>query len=461
MTTVEERDAGIALPGEAAFDAATRVFNLAGPARPAAAVTARGVDQIRAAIRHAASEGLTVRVHTTGHGSVAGRPMGDAVLIRTELEGGVDIDARRRVARVPAGTLWGAVVEAAAAHGLAARHGSAATVGVVGYLLRGGLSFYGRRFGLASNGVRAIELVTADGELRRVDASCDPELFWALRGGGGGLGVVTAVEIDLFPAFRVVTGAAFWPVAHAGRLMRVWREWTLDAPWEVTTSLRVMNLPPVPGVPPVLASGTVLCVDGAVLGATEEDVPTARRHADSLLGPLRSVAEPLLDTWELTTPSAVLRAHMDPPEPVAFLGDHMLLSEIGEEGAAEFLRAVGQGSGSPLVIAGLRQLGGAYSAPDPAGGALGRLDARYSYSGSGVPVDPDVARSILDHCARVRAALAPWDTGRTAPTFVEHFEQPQRHLDPEQVEAVDRVRARVDPSGLFRGDIAPNTSAAY
>ncbi|MEV4182025.1 FAD-binding protein, partial [Streptosporangium canum] len=291
-----------------------------------------------------------------------------------------------------------------------------------------------------------------------VDASSDPQLFWALRGGGGGFGVVTAVEIELFPAVKVITGAAYWPAVHAERLLSAWRRWTLDAPWEVTTSLRVMNLPPLPDVPPALAAGPVLSVDGAVLSTTD-DVTVARRYAEDLLGPLRAVAEPVMDTWELTTPAAVLHAHMDPSEPVPFHGDHMLLSEIGDDGAAEFLRVVGEGSGSPLIVAGLRQLGGAFSVPDPAGGALDHLDARYSYAGSGVPFDPDVARALVDHCAKVRAALEPWDTGRTVPSFVERLDQPQRHLSPEQVDAVDRVRARVDPSGRFRGDIAPNASA--
>ncbi len=457
MTTVDERGTSVALPGDPAFEAATQVFNLAAPAEPAAAVTARTVEEVRAAIRYAESERLPVRVHTTGHAAATARPMHNALLIRTELGGAVEVDAQRRVARIPAGTRWGAVVEAVAPHGLAAPHGSAATVGVVGYLLRGGLSFYSRKVGLAVNSVRAIELVTADGELRRVDASSDPELFWALRGGGGGFGVVTAVEVDLFPVARVVTGAAFWPAVHAAALLRTWREWTLDAPSEATTSLRVFNLPPLPEIPPVLRAGTVLCVDGVVLSATEDDVTTAQRQAEDLLEPLRSVAEPVLDTWELTTPPAVLHAHMDPADPVPIAGDHLLLDEIGEDGAGEFVRVVGEGSGSPLVVAGLRQLGGACSVPDPAGGALTHLAARFAYSGAGVPDSPATAAAIRSHCATVRAALSPWDTGRTAPTFVENLEQPQGHLSPDQVLAIDQVRDRVDPSGRFRDDILPGT----
>jgi hypothetical protein len=459
MSTAGERDLPVALPGDPAYADATQVFNLFAPAEPVAAVTAYSVEHVRAAIRYARAEQLPVRVHTTGHAAAAARPMRGAVLIRTSLGGGVEIDTGRRVARIPAGTRWGEVVEAAAPHGLAAPHGSSPTVGAIGYLLRGGMSFYGRKAGLAVNSVRAIELVTADGELRRVDAVADPELFWALRGGGGGFGVVTAIEIALFPAAKVITGAAFWPAVHADRLFSAWRRWTLDAPEEVTSSARVMNLPPIPQIPLALRSGPVVSVDGAVLCAGGDDFATASGYAEDLLGPLRAVAEPVLDSWQATVPSAVLKAHMDPEDPVPVVGDHMLLGELGDDGIAEFLRVTGEGSGSPLIVAGLRQLGGRFAVPDPAGGALSHLEARYSYAGSGVAADPALAEALKTHGAKVRAALSRWDTGRTAPSFVESFEQPQGHLTEAQIVEVDRVRARVDPGGLFRDDISPQATA--
>src|SRR5438105_3885106 len=155
MTTLDERGASIALPGEPAYKSATEVFNLAAPARPVAAVTARTVDEIRMAISSAASEGLPVRVHATGHAARAVRPMDGSLLIRTALEGQVELDVARRMVRIPAGTRWGKVVEAAAAFGMAVPHGSSSNVGAVGFLLRGGLSFYGRKIGLGVNSIRA------------------------------------------------------------------------------------------------------------------------------------------------------------------------------------------------------------------------------------------------------------------------------------------------------------------
>ncbi|MET8541628.1 FAD-dependent oxidoreductase [Kitasatospora sp. NPDC004799] len=456
-----ETEQAVALPGDPDYAAATAVFNLAAPVRPAAAVTVRTVAEVRASLEHARRAGRWVRVHTTGHASSSARPMDDALLIRTEPAGPVEIDPAARTARVPAGTRWGAVVEAAAAHGLAAPHGTSPTVGVVGFLLRGGISFYGRRAGLAVNSVRAVELVTPDGEFRRVSAGADPELFWALRGGGGGLGVVTAIELELFPAARVVTGAAFWPAAHGPELLARWLDWSRDAPEEVTTAFRVMNLPAVPEIPAVLTGGPVVCLAGVVLSPTEDGVATAEGRAADLLGRFRAVAEPVLDTWCTTTPPAVVRTHMDPTDPVPVLGDHLLLSDLGKDGAETFLRVLGEGSGSPLVNAELRQLGGALAVPGPDGGALSHLEAAHAFTAGGLAVDRASAAAVRAHCAEVRSALAPWDTGRTAPTLVERLEQPQRHLSAAAVERLDRVRRRVDPAGRMRHDVPPGASNRY
>ncbi|MFC9862790.1 MULTISPECIES: FAD-binding oxidoreductase [unclassified Streptomyces] len=460
MSTADVRDDdALAEPGTPHYEEAARVFNLAAPAHPAAAVTARGPAEVRAAVLAATRRGLTVRVHTSGHAAGAVRPLDGSALIRTAPAGEVEIDTATRTARIPAGARWGDVVRAAAPHGLGAAHGSAADVGVIGYLLGGGVSFYGRRTGLAANTVRAIELVTADGGCVRADATTEPELFWALRGGGGGFGVVTAVEVALFPVAKVVTGATYWSAADAGPLLAAWRAWTKDAPREATTSLRLMNLPPVPGVPPQLAAGPVLCVDGAVLAPTAHDVPTAQRHADELLGTLREIAPALLDTWALTGPAGVLDAHMDPADPVPFIGDHFLLRELGDDGAEAFLGAVGADSGSPLAVATLRQLGGAFAEEDPAGGVLNQVDAAYAYMGSGPPFGPVTVEALEKHCATVRAALAPWDTGRTVPSLVEGFTRPQRHLTEDRAAAVARIRRRYDPRGVFADDVSAGAAA--
>nr|CEL14338.1 probable oxidoreductase [Kibdelosporangium sp. MJ126-NF4]CTQ88705.1 probable oxidoreductase [Kibdelosporangium sp. MJ126-NF4] len=423
------------------------MFNMASPVDPADGMVAHTVADVQAAISRAVSKGLRVRTYTTGHASGTYGPMDDALLIRTELEGGVRVDADARTARIPAGTLWGEVVAATSPHGLVAMHGTSSTVGVVGYLLRGGIGFYSRAFGLAPNTIRSVELVTADGEHRTADG----ELLWALRGGGGGFGVVTAVEIDLFPVTSVITGASFWPVSQAQRIVKLWRDWAQDAPESVSTTLRLMNMPPGPGRPESVTSGQVICVDGAIIGDAP-DIRAAREIRDSLLGPL---GEPLYDTWREAGPEAVTATHMDPPNPVKAFGDHMLLTDIDPD---VFVQAAGQGS--PLLAAELRQLGGAIARPHPDGGVLDHIADPLLYQCVGSAADPETIATGRRWADKIRAELAPWDTGRTLPSFVGSNEQPQRHLDAEQIVAVDRVRQRVDPGGLFRGDISPHTTVA-
>ncbi|MDM4719638.1 FAD-binding protein [Micromonospora sp. WMMA1363] len=455
MTSSPARHQGRALPlpGSADFTDATHVFNLNARPEPEAAVTVRSVPEARETLALARERGMPVRVHSTGHGAGSVRPVRGGLLIRTDLSGGVRVDPARRTARVPAGTRWQEVVEAAAPHGLTAAHGSAGTVGVVGYVLGGGLSPYGRLVGLAANTVRAVELLTADGRLHCADEDRDPELFWALRGGGGGFGVVTAVEIELLPVAAVITGAAYWPEHAAERIIATWTRWATDAPREVTTTIRVMRLPPVPEVPPQLAGRTTVAVDGAVHTAHPTGLAAARRHAEDLLNPLRAIATPVLDTWSEGNATDVLRAHGDPAAPLPFLGDHMLLGDLDGDAIDRLLDAVRSRPTSPLVVAGLRQLGGAYGTPERAGGVLDRLDAAYSYAGSGPVLAPEHADAIRTHCDEIRRALRPWDTGRTVPCFVEDPDRPRRHISDEQMLSVARVRQRVDPEGLFREDV--------
>lgn len=454
MSDSLDRPPALWRPGTPEYAVATAVFNLAAEVRPRAAVVARSVAEVRSVVRGAARYGHGLRTLGTGHGAGAVRPFDGTLLLRVRLPGGVRVDADRRTAWVPAGTCWAEVVAAAAPYGLAAVHGSSGSVGVIGYLLGGGVSFYGRRHGLAVNSLRAAELVVADGSVVTVTEADDPELLWALRGGGGGFGVVTAVEIDLFPVAEVLTGGCYWPGEAAAELLDCWASWTAGAPRAATTSFRVMNLPDLPGVPPALAGRTAVCVDGAV---TADDPAEAREVTAGLLAPLRSLGEPLLDTWRGTGPEGVLLAHIDPPAPVPFVGDHLLLRDLAEGGAALFLEVVGGSSRSPLAVATLRQLGGAFAESGPPA-ALGRLDGEFAYMGSGPPVGRVTVSDLRAHGRAVRAALAGRDTGWTVPSLVESHDRPQRHLDGPTAHAVRRVRERVDPDGLFGGDVSPGSS---
>jgi hypothetical protein len=443
----------LASPGEKSYAAAIATFNTDAHLHPDVAVIVTAPSEVGAAVLEARALGLGVRTQTTGHAAKTSSAMNGDALIRTRIAGSVIIDPIRRTARVPAGTLWAEVVEAAAPYGLVAIHGSSPTVGVIGFLLRGGLSFYGRQYAVSANSLLSIDITSADGVSTTASAAEQTDLFWALRGGGGGFGVVTAVEIQLYELTQIITGAAFWPATEAARIAPLWLEWTRTAPTEATTNLRVINLPPLPGIPPMLTAGPVLVLDGAIAVRDPSRPDESQRMWDDLLVPMLAAAVPLLNTWARALPATLPHTHMDPPEPLPGIGDHMLLNDLDADALLHILALAG--SDATLAVFELRQLGGRFADPVHPGGAFDRIAAKFLYLGAGAVFD-EVARSGID--ARLvifREYLEPWRSDFTAPTFVENHSDPQRTIDDAGLARVARVRAQFDPTGVFAGDVSP------
>ncbi len=430
----------IITPADPGYDDARRAWNLAADQRPAAVATAGSAAEAAALVRLARAQGLRVAPQGTGHSAAAMPDLADALLLRTAIEPRVVVDPAARSVRVGAGTVWKEVVEALAPHGLAALAGSAHDVGVVGYVLGGGMSWLGRRHGLASDHVTACEVVTADGEIAHVDAASEPELFWALRGGGGNFAVVTAVELEAFELAEVHAGIAIWDGAHAAEILRRWLTFTRSAPETVTTAGRILQLPPLPEVPEPLRARPLVAIDGAALGGAAE--------ALELLGSLREIGEPLLDTWGPMPPSGLIEIHLDPPGPVPGIGDHLMLGALDDAALGAFLDAAGPGSGSPLLAAELRHAGGAMARENPGGGAA-RLKGEFSLYGVGALMDPAAAPAIRASLERLVGALAPWATDRTYLNYVESGVGAEGSFDPETYARLQQVRAAYDPGELF------------
>ena len=236
------------MPGDPGWDEARRAWNLAVDQHPAAVALPTSAQEVADVIRFARHYGLRVAAQGTGHNAAPLGSLADTVLVRTERMRQVTIDPAARIARAEAGVVWLEVAEAAAEHGLAALAGSSPDVGVVGYTIGGGMSWLGRAYGLSANNVEAIEVVTADGRLRpRRRPGTETDLFWALRGGGGSFGVVTAIELRLFPITEVYAGLLWWPAEAAAAVLQAWRELTQSGlPEEFTTAARLMNVPADP-----------------------------------------------------------------------------------------------------------------------------------------------------------------------------------------------------------------------
>jgi FAD/FMN-containing dehydrogenase len=431
----------VSAPGDPGWDLARQAFILSLDQRPdLVAVPADAADVARVA-GFAGQRGLRVAAQLTGHGASSLGDLKGTVLLRTSAMTGVQIDAGRRRARVAAGARWQDVVPAASELGLAALHGSSGTVGVAGYSLGGGVGWYARKLGLQASSVTAVELVTADGRLVRADREREPGLFWALRGGGGSFGVVTALEFALYPAEEVYAGALFFPFERAAEVLHAWREWTASVPEELTSVGRLLQFPPAELIPEPFRGRSFAVVEAACLGTGAASSP--------LLGPLRRLG-PQLDTFAAVPPAALLALHMDPPDPVPYVGGDAMLADLPAAAIDELISVAGPGSGSPLLSVELRHLGGAAARPQPGHGALAALDGSVAVYSVGFTPDPHSGAAIAAQLAKISAALAPYQAGRRYYNLAETEVDPSEFFDRPTLDRLRRVKAEYDPGNLFR-----------
>ncbi|AXK35078.1 FAD-binding oxidoreductase [Streptomyces armeniacus] len=432
-------------PADDGYAAETAAFQAGLEQRPDLVVGALDADDVRAAVRHAAARGMPVRVQATGHGVPAASEGG--LLINTRRMDGVRVDPAARTVRVQAGARWEQVIAAAAPHGLAPLNGSAPHSGVVGYTLGGGLGLLARQFGYAADHVRALDLVTADGEPRHVTAREEPELFWALRGGRSGFGAVTGLEVGLVPVPRLYGGTLAFDGALLADVLRAYRDWTAGGlPDELTSSVMAIVYPDIPALPEPLRGRHVVQVRVAYTGDAAE--------GERLVEPLRTVGpritEKLGDMPYTESPTI----HADPTDPHPYTGTNMLLSDLDLAAVTEFAEQGGPGAEFFSVVQ-LQQLGGALARPPRDGNAVGHRDARYSLSVLSVAAQPEEAAARAFH-GRLEEPLKPWAVGRFL-NFLFGAVDPGRlreAYEPETWRRLEELREAYDPSGLFRTEAA-------
>ncbi|MFC7620345.1 FAD-binding oxidoreductase [Microlunatus sp. GCM10028923] len=428
-------------PGDPGWDDARRPWNLAFDQRPDAIMNVESPDDVAAAFNHARSRGLRVTAQGTGHGAGMLRPLAGTLLVRTSRMRKVQIDPGARRARVEAGAWWQDVTVPAATHGLAALAGSSPDVGVAGYLLGGGVSWLARRYGLATNTIQAVELVTADGRLRRVDQAHDPWLFWALRGGGGSFGIVTALEFELFPIREAYAGALFWPIDRAPEVLHAWAQWTADGvPEELTSIGRVLRFPSLPELPDHLRGRDFVILEAAYVG------PEAT--GAGLLQPFRSMA-PVMDTFATVPMPALQSLHMDPEAPVPALADGSLLTQLPGAAIDSLLAVVGPGCPTPLLSVEVRHIGGAAGRTAPDHGALARLDGDYLFLAAGITPDPDTTAQVGRDVQATRQAVAPWASAYEYANFCERPGDAGRLFPPDVYRRLRMIKTEVDPDNLI------------
>jgi FAD/FMN-containing dehydrogenase len=424
------------------WDATRQVFNLATDLSPAAVALPRDVSDVVAAVEYARANGLRVAPQATGHNADAFGALEDTLLVDVRELQEVSIDPRAQRVRVGAGVKWERVAPQLSEFGLAALHGSSPDVGIAGYSLGGGMGWLARKYGLQANSVTAIELVTADGRAARVDAKHEPELFWALRGGNGNFGVVTAIEFAVYPVENLYAGVMFFPFERAGEVLHAWTELIPTLPDELMTWASLLQFPDAPFVPEPVRGGSFAVIYGAFLGSEAE--------GRALLRPVRDL-RPVMDTFAMVRPAALGDMAMDPPDPLPFVSTTALLSDLPRAGVDELVAAVGPGSGSTLAMVELRQLGGALGRRTPAAGARATLPGTLAVFALGVPEDEASEATVRAYLESLDQAVRPYRTGDYA-NFVMEPADASSFFDADTWARLRQVKALYDPGDLFKGN---------
>ncbi|MGW6280463.1 FAD-binding oxidoreductase [Kribbella sp. NPDC055071] len=341
------------------YDEARLGFQRRDPHRPAVIFPVTSTADTQDAVRYAIEHDEKLAVQAAGHGLGAGIDGG--VLIATRAFNGIKVNATKKTAWIEAGATWRDVLDATAPYGLAPLSGSFPGVGAISYTLGGGLSLMARRYGYAADHVRRIEVITADGVRR--NAEDDPDLFWALRGGGGNFGVVTGIEIDLFDVPTLYGGSLYFDLAEHPHVLDTWREWTATVPDEVTSAMALVPLPDVPSIPEAIRGKYIAQLQLAILG----------NQGEELIKPLRSIGQPAMDTVGDLPYIDSGKIFAEPDRPDSFRSRNALLSELDPHALATVPKLAGSG---PMCVVAIRHLGGALTRP--VDNAIGHRDAAYS-----------------------------------------------------------------------------------
>jgi hypothetical protein len=412
------------------------------PQHPAAVLHAAHADDVVAAVRWGAEHGVPVSAQPTGH---APRPAVDGtLLLRTGALQGIDVDTVRRTVTVGAGVKWGALMAELDDTGLVALCGSNADVSVVGLALGGGVSWFTRKHGFTANTVVSLDVVDATGELVHVTRASDPDLFWALRGGGGDFGIVVRAELALFDATEMYGGQLLWPVEHAPAVLRAFRDLAEVAPRELTVWAHVLHFPPLPEIPEPLRGRSFVNVAAIYLGS--------RMRAEMLLWPLREAAPVEIDMLGPVTPATVAAVAAEPTDPMPAMEHSMLLAGLDDDALDALCAAVVDPRTCPLMTIQLRGLGGAFAEEPAGGGAVRPVAEPFQLFAVGIPAVPELAAAIPHGFAALDAAVGHLAAAHRMPNFTALGDSDAAGYDAGRLARLQEIKRQRDPGGVIRSN---------
>ncbi len=415
-----------------------RPWNLTIDPSPTVVIMAESAADIQAAVRFARDAGSPLAVQSTGHGAV--HPC-DGVVVNLSRMAGTVVDTDAQVARVTAGTKWRDVLEAAAPYGLAGLSGTAAHVGAVGYTLGGGVGLLLRSHGFAADTIVGADVVTADGGIQRVDEANDPDLLWALKGGSGNFGVVTTLDVQLFPVTRVVNGMLAYPGERADHIVQAWAAWTKSVGDDVTSAVMLLTVPPAPEIPEALRGRRIAAVRATVAGADSTSVDALRDQ----------LGEPLIDTFQASSYFEAALSGMEPEEPSASAGRSGLVTDLSSTTIERVARATGDDSAINMLE--IRHLGGqARHAPEKPSSVAHR-DVEYLIAMHAMPGDAGAVVTAHEHMDATLDDIAADVHPGAHINFMNPGTTPdevRRAYEPQQYTRLRDIKRRHDPDNVFR-----------
>ena len=440
-------------PTDAGFVNAVQGWSLGHRHHPAVVVVAQDTMDVIETVCFARSNQLKIAVQATGHGFV--RDAEGAVLLNVSKMNAVRVDPIAQTATIQPGAIWAQVLEAARMHGLTGLVGDTPSVGATGYVLGGGTGWFARLHGLGIDSLLEAEIVTADGELHTVNAEREPELFWALRGGGGGFGVVTSIKLRLYPHATVTAGQVIFPLEHAKDAFHAYREWIKTVPNEITSRVMLMRGPDAEFMPPFVRGRVALMLQFVYAGS--------RQAAQNVIAPLLGTPGALLRLVDEIAPAELGRFFGAPPAPTEAVGRAELLDELNDQ-AIDTLVGLAALEVAPFYLLELRHLGGAIaSTPDDAS-AFGHRHAGFLANFRVLITGPNAHGTATQYVQAFTDRVKPFATGSILPNFIdgdEGLERDRAAYPDLKTMRVSLLKARFDPDNLFAFARTPGSRPDY
>ncbi|MFI5690220.1 FAD-binding oxidoreductase [Kribbella sp. NPDC051586] len=429
----------LVVPGDPDWEQARRAWNLSVDQQPAAVVEAAGHNDVEFTVAYAGARGLKVAAQAGGHGAT--RALDGTILVRTDALDDIWIDSHARIARLGAGVRWGTVQTALDGTGLTGLPGTSSNISVAGFCTSGGFSWFSRPFGSGAGSLRSAEIVDGTGSRRRIDDAVDPELMWALRGGGGNFGVVTSIEVELHPAPEITGGRLMFPIEQSEAVLTAYAKATQEAPEQVTLWAYLIHYPQSAALPDAVRGKSFCMVDAIT--------PYAPEALEGVLATIRAAGTPVADAFAPLSPSGVAEMNAVPAPPQAL----SLITSTFDELTPELIGTLLEYAGQPSLIfqVQIRHLRASGEVGHP-GVAAADPAAQYMVLAVSIVPVPELQEQAEAALRSLKDTLAPWHAGGMPPTGLSAWESLHESISEPDLARLREIKQRVDPLGVMVGN---------